>query len=246
MGKTVRKNFENFVAMLHLACARILLQAAGRLPRTMIMPTLDVAKPSRSTTQFATTAVACSAYFGIALLLVHVLRPDRHVATTMISGYAVGPYGWVMTTAWLAASICCLMLALGLNQIGPRSTAARLGTLVVAIFFLGILLTAIFPPAPRNSPTLSGQIHSMLFFVNISCALLGSVLLAMGFGSDPRWRPFRRTAVTLAALLWFSFALQFLTAYREVGYGYANRLLAAVLVVWLLAVSIKLRALARK
>jgi len=211
------------------------------------VPTLDVGKTSRFTaTLFATTAIACFAYFAIALLLVHVLRPERALATTMISGYAVGPYGWVMTTAWLAASIGCLMLALGLARIGPRSTAARLGTLVVAIFFLGLLVTAIFPPGPRNSPTRSGQIHSTMFFVNVSCALLGSVLLAVGFGSDPRWRPFRRTAATLAALLWFAFALQFLTAYVEVGYGLANRFFVTVLVAWLLAISIKLRASARE
>jgi len=59
----------------------------------------------------------------------------------------------------------------------------------------------------------------MKFFVNISCALLGSVVLAVGFGSDARWCPFRRTAVMLAALHVFALALQFLTAYLTVGYG---------------------------
>jgi len=178
------------------------------------MPTPDVGKASRSTTIFfSTMAVACFTYFGIALVLVHVLRPERPLATTMLSGYAVGSYGWVMTTAWLGASLGCLMLVLGLARIGPPSVAARLGTLLVAILFLGFLITAIFPPGPRNSTTRSGQIHGMTFFVNISCALLGSVLLAVGFGSDARWRPFRRAAATLAALLWFALALQFLTAY---------------------------------
>ena len=211
------------------------------------MTTLGVGQASRSATIFiATMAVACFAYFGIALVLVHVLRPERPLATTFIRGYAVGPYGWVMTTAWLGASIGCLMQALGLARIGPRSVAARLGTLLLAIFFLGFLVTAIFPPGPPNSPTLSGQIHEITFFVNISCALLGSVLLAVGFGSDPRWRSFRRTAATLAALLWFALALQFLTAYLAVGYGYANRFFAALIVAWLLTLSIKLRTLARE
>ena len=48
---------------------------------------------------FATTAIACFAYFALALLLLHLLRPDYAPATTWISGYAVGPYGWIMTTA---------------------------------------------------------------------------------------------------------------------------------------------------
>jgi hypothetical protein len=98
------------------------------------MPTLDVEKASRfTTTFFATTAIACFPYFSIALPLMHALRPERALTTTYISGYAVGPYGWVMTTAWLAASSGCLMLLFGLARIGPRSASARLGAILLAI-----------------------------------------------------------------------------------------------------------------
>ena len=207
------------------------------------MPTLDVGKTPRFTTTFvATTAIVCFSYFAIALLLMHALRPERALATTYISGYAVGPYGWVMTTAWLAASSGCLMLVLGLARTGPRSAAGRLGTLLLAILAIGLLITAIFPPGPGRS----GDIHSMMFFVNVISFLLASVVLSVGFGSDSRWRAFRRTAVTLASLLMFAFALQFLTAYLEVLYGLANRLFVTVLVAWWIAISIKLRALARE
>jgi hypothetical protein len=82
--------------------------------------------------------------------------------------------------------------------------------------------------------------------VNVVCILLASVLLSVGFGSDPRWRAFRRTAATLASLLVFAFVLQFLTAYFEVLYGPANRFFATVLIVWLLVISIRLRAVARE
>ena len=207
------------------------------------MQTLEVEKGSRFTTIFfATTAIACFAYFAIALLLMHALRPERALATTWISGYAVGPYGWVMTTAWLAASSGCPMLVLGLARTGPRSAAARLGTLLLAILSIGLLLTAIFPPGP----TRSGEIHSMTFLANVVCILLASVLLAVGFGSDPRWHAFQHTAATLASLIVLAFVLQFLTAYTEVLYGLANRLFVTVLVAWWLAISIKLHALARE
>ena len=207
------------------------------------MRKLEVGKGSRFTTKsLATTAIACFAYFAIALLLMHALRPERGVASTYISGYAVGPYGWVMTTAWLAASSGCLMLVLGLARTGPRSAAARLGTLLLAIVSIGLLLTAIFPPGP----TRSGEIHSALFLVNVLSVLLASVLLAVGFGSDSRWRSFRRTAATLASLLVVAFVLMFLTAYTEVLPGLANRFFVTVLVGWWLAISIKLHALARE
>jgi hypothetical protein len=209
----------------------------------VMMQTLEMGKGSRFTTKFfATTAIACFVYFAIALLLMHALRPERSLATTWISGYAVGPYGWVMTTAWLAASSGCPMLVLGLARVGPRSAAARLGTLLLAILSIGLLLSAIFPPGP----TRSGEIHSMTFLVNVVCILLASVLLAVGFGSDPRWHAFQHTAATLASLIVPAFVLQFLTAYMEVRYGLANRFFVTVLVAWLFAISIKLHALARE
>jgi hypothetical protein len=98
----------------------------------------------------ATTAIASFAYFAIALLLMHALRPERALATTWVSGYALGPYGWIMTTGWLAASTGCLMLVLGLARTGPRVAAARLGTLLLATLSLGLLITAIFPPGPTR------------------------------------------------------------------------------------------------
>ena len=68
----------------------------------------------------------------------------------------------------------------------------------------------------------------------------------VNFGSDPRWRTLRRTAATLALLLVFAFVLQFLTVYIAVLYGLANRFFATVFIVWLLAISIELRGLARE
>jgi hypothetical protein len=192
-------------------------------------------------------AIAGFAYFSLALLLMHVLRPDRALTTTFISGYAVGRFGWVMTTAWLAASSGCLMLVLGLARSGPRSGAARLGMFLLGMLSIGLLTAAIFPPdVPGTPPTRSGEIHSIGFLVNVGSLLLASVLLSVGFGSDPRWRAFQRTAVLLASLLVIAFLLQFLTIYEGALVGLANRFFVTMMVVWLLAISIRLRALARE
>ena len=55
------------------------------------MTTQKVVKARRFTsTFFATTAIACFAYAALAILLMHVLRPDYTPASHMISDYAVG------------------------------------------------------------------------------------------------------------------------------------------------------------
>ena len=144
------------------------------------MTTQTIGRTSRSTsTIFATTAIACYTYFVLALLLMHVLRPDYTPTSHMISDYAVGPYGWIMTTAFLALSGASLMLLLGLARSGPRSVAARLGTLLLGIASLGLLVSAIFPTdLDGTSSTRTGDIHNFSFLVNVGCIMLASVLLS--------------------------------------------------------------------
>jgi len=193
----------------------------------------------------ATTSIVCFTYSVLALLLLHMLRPDYAPAHHMISDYAVGRYGWVMTTFFLAMSGGYLMLLLGLIRSGPDIAAARIGTLLLGVASIGLVVSAIFPTDVRLPSTRAGEIHDMSFLVNIGSTLLAIVLLSVSFGSQPRWRPYRRTALTLAGLVVLAIILQFLTLHRGAPYGLTNRLAVTVLLAWLLATAIRLRAVAR-
>jgi hypothetical protein len=197
-------------------------------------------------TFFVTTAISCFCYSLFALLLLHLLRPDYALRSHMISDYAVGPYGWVMTTCFLAMGCGLLALLLGLFRSGPRSAVARIGTLLLGIAVLGLVVSAIFPTDLPGAPsTRSGAIHDTSFLVNVGSIILATMLLSLSFGGDSRWRPYRRTAVLLASLIVIAFVLQFLTLHRGMPYGYTNRLFVALLYGWLLVTSIRLRAVAR-
>ncbi|HKQ48613.1 MAG TPA: DUF998 domain-containing protein [Phycisphaerae bacterium] len=209
-----------------------------------------VARHSRKTPRFtsrffATTAIACFAYALFALLLLHVLRPDFAPASHMISEYAIGRYGWVMTTCFLAMSCGCMMLLLGLARSGPGSVVAWVGTILLGIPAIGLVVSAFFPMDSPGAPsTRSGEIHDNSFFVNVITIFLVTVLLSVGFGRHPRWRTFQRTAVLMSALIVVAFVLQFLTLHRGMPYGLANRFFFLVLTVWFFATALRLRALA--
>jgi uncharacterized membrane protein YwaF len=206
------------------------------------MSTQQVHRASRFTSAVATTAIACFAYSVLALLLLHVLRPDYAPVNHMISDYAVGRYGWIMTTWFLAMSCGCLMLLLGLARSGPSSVAARLGTLLLGIASIGLVISAIFATDLEEAPsTHTGDIHNMSFFVNVGSIVLAVVLLSVSFGSHPRWRSYRSTALTLASLVVLAAVLQFLTLHRGAPYGLSNRLAVTTLFAWLLATSVRLR-----
>lgn len=209
------------------------------------------AKPASKTAHsassfYAIVAICCLVYSALALVLLHLLRPDYSPVSHMISDYAVGRYGWVMTTWFIGMSIGCLMLALGLKRSGPNTIPATLGSVLLGVASVGLLVSAAFPTDLDNAPTTqTGNIHTISFLVNIASILIATVLTSLSFGSHPRWRSYRATALTLAALVLAAFVIQFLTLHRGAPYGLANRLFVALLFLWLFATSIRLRSVTR-
>jgi hypothetical protein len=59
-------------------------------------------------------------------------------------------------------------------------------------------VSAIYPwiCQARHRPG-TGELHDLSFFVNVGSIVLAIVLLTAGFGSDFRWRSYRRTSVVL-------------------------------------------------
>ncbi|NKJ01677.1 DUF998 domain-containing protein [Novosphingobium sp. SG707] len=180
-------------------------------------------------------ATGLFAYFLTALLLMHVIRPDYTVIDHMISDYAVGRFGWIMTTAFVALGAGCLTLALGLLRDGPGSWPGRIGAALLIVAFVGLLVTALYPTDLETAPsTRTGDIHAISFLVNIVSILLSTMCLAWSYALDPRWRAHRATALAWAGLLIAAFIAQYLTLHRGAPYGITNRFFVAVLIGWLM------------
>jgi protein-S-isoprenylcysteine O-methyltransferase Ste14 len=50
--------------------------------------------------------------------------------------------------------------------------------------------------------------------VNVGSIIVATVLLSVSFGSSPRWRTYRSTAVVLTLLILVAFVIQFRTLHR--------------------------------
>jgi len=194
----------------------------------------------------ATMAVAAAGfflYFVLALLLMHVVQPDYTITDHMISDYAVGRHGWIMTTAFVSLSLGCLALAMGLFQEGPRSWLARIGAGLLLVAFLGLIVTALFPTDLETAPTTrTGNIHTLSFLVNVVSICASTLCLALSYGGSPRWHRRRTPALVLAGLLIVAFVAQFMTLHRGAPYGITNRLFVAVLMAWLISNSLWLKS----
>ena len=192
--------------------------------------------------RLAIGAMACMLYSALALAVLHVLRPDYAPASNFISNYAVGPYGWVMTTWFVAQAGGTALLVLGLACSGLRSVAAIAAMVLLLVEAIGLLVSAMFPvDLPGTPSTRAGAIHDLSFLVNVSCFMLAILLLPLGLGRHPGWRTFRRTAWLLAGLILLAFLVQFATMHKGMPYGLANRFFVLVALAWGLATATRLR-----
>jgi hypothetical protein len=182
-------------------------------------------------------------YFVAALLLMHAIRPDYTVVDHMISDYAVGRSGWIMTTAFSSLSMGCLTLAIGLFRDGPTSWLGRIGATLLLVAFVGLVVTALFPTDLETAPsTRTGDIHAISFFVNIVSILLSTISLGLSYRASPDWRRRSTPALAFVGLLIVAFVAQYLTLRRGAPYGITNRLFVAVLMAWLISRSLWLRS----
>src|SRR3569833_2429216 len=176
-----------------------------------------------SANSLALGALVCFGYASLGLLLMHALRADYQLATHMISDYAVGEFGWVMVTVFVAwrAGTALLLSALLLAE--PSSLARRLGALLLAITSIGMLVSAAYrTDLPGLPDTHEGNIHTLSFFVNVVCMLFAIPLLSFSFGQKSDLRSFRPVALALALAVVLAFLLQFFTLRKGMPYGHTK------------------------
>ena len=201
------------------------------------------AESPRAGAVLAGAAEALFFAFALALLVMHALRPDYAIARHMISDYAVGPYGWGMTTAFSLLAAGYLALALAIAAWRPLPLGAWLAALLLFVTSVGLVVTASYPTDLPGGPfTRSGELHDASFRVNISSLVGASVLLAGSFFGQPRWRVHRPAMVGLTLAWIAAVALQFLTLHPGAPYGLANRVVVAVMLAWSIATARSLRA----
>lgn len=186
-------------------------------------------------------------YASAALALLHFLRPDYTPRSHMISDYAVGHFGWLMQTVFVAMSLSYIFLAVGLNRSGLRSLIARLAISLLVVASIGLIISAIFPTDLEESTvsTRAGDIHAISFFINVGCSILVALILPVAYGKHPAWRSFRVESTLLAALILIAFVIQFRTLHRGAPYGITNRAFVVVLFLWILVTASRMRAVLR-
>jgi Protein of unknown function (DUF998) len=196
--------------------------------------------------RIATVATVGVAYFAAIIVVLHFLRPDLDPLSRPTSEYAVGPYGFLMTSAFFSMSLASFALVIGLYQGVSQPARSEIGLGLLGVWALGVLVAMIFPIDPEGAPqTISGTIHGIngpLAFLSLTA---GAILVSRRFKHDEEWRPFHRTALMLSLIMLALFIATLVNVVTGSGFaGLCQRIFLAAFVTWFFLTATRLRSIA--
>ncbi len=194
----------------------------------------------------ATVALVGMVYFVAIIGALHLVRPDLNPISQPTSQYAVGPYGWLMTSAFFSMSVASFALVLGLAHAVSQPARSRIGLALLGLWGVGVLIAMVFPLNPVGTPpTLSSIIHRIngpFAFLSLTA---GVIVVSRCLKRDETWRPLHRPALILSLIMLAAFIAIMLNIATEAGFvGFAQRTYLAAFATWFLLTAARLRSVA--
>jgi hypothetical protein len=197
-----------------------------------------------------TISLICTGWFLATVVVLHVINPGLDPVDHQISEYALGPWGWLLTVAFLVVGAGIVALGVALRRSltpGPRVWAAWL-IAATGVFFVGV---AVFPTDAQladgtTANTFSGQMHTLASTVGPVFLVVGGFVLRGVFARDPRWHPLAGVTgwFAVAMTLWYLISGTVVVAFGPGSYtGVVQRLFWLVLLGWLALIGAQLRRL---
>jgi hypothetical protein len=161
-----------------------------------------------------------------------------------ISELVLGRYGLAQTGAFLIVGLGTLALAFAIRKLTAGSWGSLVGSLLIAIYGAGAILSAIFPTdridsqADLSALSVTGSIHIGVFIASFASVIVGMFVLTRTFRRDHRWS-FSRWAVIFPAG-----ALALILVQTEGPLvGLMQRLQVAMVSAWLILVALNVRSI---
>lgn len=192
-----------------------------------------------------TIAIGALLYFAVILVALHFLRADTDPIALPTSFYALGPYGFLMTSAFFSMSLATWALIAGLYP-GIRERArSRMGLGLLGLWAGGVLIAMLFPLDPVGAAqTVAGTIHRVDGPLAFLCMTAGTLLVSWRLQYAETWRPWHRTALMLSLMMLAAYVSTFVAmATQSQVAGLMQRIDLTALVTWMLLMAFRLRSL---
>jgi hypothetical protein len=144
----------------------------------------------------AYTALTGAAVTVLLLASLHVLSPEFDPSWRLVSEYANGHYGWVLSLMFAAWGLSSWALAVAIRS-EATATPVRIGLVALLLAGVGEALAAVFD---INHDTLHGLAGAM----GILGLPIAAILISVNLGRTTPWSAARRTLLWAAHLTWVS------------------------------------------
>lgn len=155
----------------------------------------------------ALVSILASVFFATAAVMAHLLTPNQDFVKDYISNYAIGPWGWIYGSAFIASCVGCLALAFALVRQVPPVALSQVGVALLVVAGLTYAVdfaftTDILPPGARPA-TATGTIHLIAALVGWVLFVISAFMLSARLTRDQYWQPWHRVLTGLAWLALF-------------------------------------------
>lgn len=196
----------------------------------------------KQSTWLALVAMGGMLYFVVAVVVLHVLRPELNPVSHAVSNYAIGSFGFLMISAFFTLALSEFALALGLARSLTNSKSAYISVLLLSLAGVGLVVTGIFPGDVKSlhpPGTTTAIIHWTGAGASFLSLMIATFLLLNCYKTDVRWQSFHRVAYALAVTIILALAMFGLLA--TIGWvGIGERIYIAASVLWLVVTSVQL------
>jgi hypothetical protein len=202
----------------------------------------------QQTARVATVALVAVAYFAVIIVVLHFLRADLNPISSPTSEYAVGRYGFLMSSAFFSMSLGSFALVIGLYRGVSKRARSGIGLVLLGVWAVGVLIAMSFPIDPEGAPqTISGTIHRINGPLGFLSLTAGTILVSRRFKQDGLWRPIHRSAVILSLVMLTAFIANFLNIATASGFGgLCQRIFLVAFVTWFLLTATRLRSISSR
>lgn len=168
----------------------------GRNQMIAVVPNSDTSSISRPAAQLAMVAAFAAL---LALASLHVLSPEFDPSWRMVSEYANGHYGWVLSVMFVTWGASTLALVAALRS-EARTTPIKIGLVILTLAGIGEAMAA---PFDINHDTL----HGVAGVLGVGGLPIAAMLISVGLGRRAAWASARRSLLWTANLTWVSVLL---------------------------------------
>jgi hypothetical protein len=204
------------------------------------MPESSDPKPQQATGLSIAAIIILSTAF-LAVLALHLVQTDLDPVRDVMSGYANGPFGNLMTFSFYALGIGTIVLAVRLRRSTDRSWAPITISMALGLGGLALILAGVFEVERPGVPdTLNEIVHSNGAIAGFVLIVIAMVLFPYVCYRDERWESFLVPSLSLAIIAVAAAAFSPVAPSTTIA-GLAQRVLAVVVFGWVLLVAIWMR-----